>query len=188
MYVLSWFVKESNRTSFIGSVPFIHSIIPTLQNAWRERNHSAASLKWIFFQDTVNVQTSLISYIKQYFMQICIPVGCVPSTSVAVSGGGVPGCVSPQPLCTHTPMHTYPLCLGARWDTHSPTHAHAGIHTPLVNRITDTCKTLHCPKLRLQVVKICDAIWYQRFAVNTFEISSGWFTSESSEQLDRSWG
>ena len=66
----------------------------------------------------------ILLYFKKKFEQECIPVGCVQSTAVVVSGGGVPRGVS------------------------------AGGCTPLpVDRMTDTGENITFPQLLLQTVK-----------------------------------
>ena len=81
--------------------------------------------------------------------QECIPVGCVPPASVAVSvGEGVSawGCVIDTPLGRHPSAH---CMLGY---TH-PYPLHAGIHIPLWIEWQTGVKTLPYPKLRLRAVK-----------------------------------
>ena len=85
-----------------------------------------------------------------YFKQECIPVGCVPPASVAASPARTPP-------ARHAPPHMPPLC-----------HAHHPLHhtcpSPLpcippfathalpVNRMTDRCKNITLPQLRLRAV------------------------------------
>ena len=61
---------------------------------------------------------------KMILQQECIPVGCVPSAAVTVSGGWVS-----RGVC---------VCPG-------------GVHPP-VNRITDRCKNITFPQLRLRTI------------------------------------
>ena len=88
-----------------------------------------------------------------------IPVGCA---SVTVSAGGVclGGClpmevstwwVSTWGGCLPRGVCLNPLFI-ACWDTHTPCPLHAGIHPAPVNRITDRCKNIAFPQLRLQAV------------------------------------
>ena len=84
--------------------------------------------------------------------QECIPVGCVPPTAVAVRGA-ISTRHSP-PSRSRTPPP---------WSMHPPDQAPPGPGTPRdqtlreqahppVNRITDTCKNITFPQLRLRAV------------------------------------
>ena len=77
-----------------------------------------------------NWETSWINIqkiIKTISQQECIPVGCVPSAAVTVSGRGG----SAQGGC----LPKMGVCPGGVCQTHSP---------PPVDRMTDRCKTLPC--------------------------------------------
>ena len=72
--------------------------------------------------------------------QESIPVGCVPSAAVAVKGGDVcPGGPPGGSVCL--PKGVYHVTCDACWDT-----------PPSVNRITDRCKNITFPQLRLREV------------------------------------
>ena len=102
-----------------------------------------------------NRNTKLLVLFKVFIetKQECTPVGCVPSTSVAIS----PTCMPPA---MHNPCHTCPLpchtCPPPPRTTpgmHSPCHAHP---LPCNTSPLDTqmpVKILPCPKLCLWVVK-----------------------------------
>ena len=68
--------------------------------------------------------------------QECIPVGCVPSTAVAVSGGG---CL---------PGGGGVVCLGGCLPRRG-VHLH---HPPTVGRMTDACGNITFPQLLLRTV------------------------------------
>ena len=73
-----------------------------------------------------------------HFEQDCIPVGCVPSAAVAVSGvGGLPGGCLPRRCTPPDPEADTP---------------------PPVNRITDTCKMITFPQLLLRTVKMLQLV------------------------------
>ena len=101
---------------------------------------------------------------KKYYMQECIPVGCVPPAAVAVRGGCLPrrgicpeGCLPrrvsasgylPKGGCL--PRWCLPRGVSVQWgvclgvcvsqyalDRGVFAPMHAGIHTPSVNRMTD---------------------------------------------------
>ena len=101
--------------------------------------------------------------VKSSKIQECIPVGCVPSAAVAV--GGVytrhPRDQTPPPS-RHLP--------GSRHNppprSKPPGTKPPGVGTPPVNRITDTCKNITFPQLRLRAVKI---IWKFSFEHLTLE-------------------
>ena len=69
---------------------------------------------------------------KKYFKQECISVGCVPSATVAVSGGG---CLSGG-VCTGVGA-----CLG-------------GVHLPPTEFLAHACKNITFPQLLLRTVNI----------------------------------
>ena len=80
--------------------------------------------------------------------QECIPVGCVLSAGVAISGGSAQGGSAPGGV--------YPGGVSA-WgclprEVSAPVHA--GIYTPPVNRMTDTCENITFLQLLLQTVMI----------------------------------
>ena len=106
-----------------------------------------------------------------------MPVGCVPSTSVAVSPACMPPCHAHPPATHTTPCHACPLPMYTPTLCHAhPLHyayhlchacPHPLPHTPLfamhiplchtcppVNRITDRCKNITFLQFRLRVVKI----------------------------------
>ena len=73
------------------------------------------------------------------YKQECIPVGCVPSAAVAVSGVCVPrGCL---PVGGGLPGGVSDIG--------------GGVHLPPVDRMTDTCENITFPQLLLRTVKIC---------------------------------
>ena len=85
--------------------------------------------------------------------QECTPVGCVPSVAVAMcipacTGQGVSarGCVCPGGCLPEgcLPGGVYP---DMHWSRHPP-----------VDRMTDRCKNITIPQLRLQTVKISNKI------------------------------
>ena len=99
------------------------------------------------------LSSSLWTFIEQEY----IPVRCVPPASVAVSGSGVcvRGCtrsLSTQP-CPHTSVHTppstlpYPYLLPRCMLVYTP--------CPWTEWLTDICKNITFPQLRLPAVKIC---------------------------------
>ena len=91
--------------------------------------------------------------------QECIPVGCVPSTAVAIGGVSTghpqdqtPLEQAPPPPRAGTPPGTrHPTGAGTPWSRHSPGSRHPPMsrHTPV--------NILPCPKLRLRAVKIRDS-------------------------------
>ena len=74
-----------------------------------------------------------------YFRQECIPIGCLPSAAVAVSGrvSSIGGCLPRV------------ICLG---EVYTP--GPRGRHPDPVDRMTDTCESITFPQLLLLTVKI----------------------------------
>ena len=74
-----------------------------------------------------------------YFRQECIPIGCLPSAAVAVSGrvSSIGGCLPRV------------VCLGKVY-----TPGPRGRHPHPVDRMTDTCESITFPQLLLLTVKI----------------------------------
>ena len=81
------------------------------------------------------------NYLKEtnYFRQECIPIGCLPSAAVAVSGrvSSIGGCLPRV------------VCLGKVY-----TPGPRGRHPHPVDRMTDTCESITFPQLLLLTVKI----------------------------------
>ena len=107
--------------------------------------------------------------------QECIPVGCVPPAHWPSGGspwqeGGEGSPLQGGLLGRGEVYHvTYPImhlmlpvcCLLTNWDPiavqlliYSAGARHAGIPPPPVNRITDTCKNITFPQLRLRALTI----------------------------------
>ena len=74
--------------------------------------------------------------------QECIPVGCVPPTAVAVGGG-----LHHAPPREQTTPDQAPPQTGTPREQTPPRSRHSP-----VNRITDTCKNITFPQLRLRAV------------------------------------
>ena len=80
-----------------------------------------------------------------FVKQECIPVGCVLSAAVAICRGGLPQCMlgyTPWAWAWTPPWADTPTPLGLGLDTPNPT----------VNRMTDRCKNITFPQLRLRTV------------------------------------
>ena len=120
-------------------------------------------LLWLTMADPVKVKlvTYSISFgwqlfpIYFYLQQECIQVGCILTTVVAIPGGSplsIPPCA--EPLEEAPPGADPPL--GA--DSPGSRHPHASRHPweqkPPVNKMTDMCKNITLPKLRLWAVKM----------------------------------
>ena len=88
------------------------------------------------------------------YEQECIPVGCVPPASMVMSTGGVyPGGWG-SGGCLPRGVGVQEECLPI-WGVHAPSWSiamHAGIHTDPVNRMTDRCKNITFPQLRLWAI------------------------------------
>ena len=98
-----------------------------------------------------HVDVLKVSYTRTniFLKQECIPVGCVPTATVAVCWGGV--CLS---ACWDTPPPGCGPGDTSSGSTPQPPHwvwawrpaRHAGIPPPPVNRLTDRCKNITLPQ------------------------------------------
>ena len=73
--------------------------------------------------------------------------GGVSVWGVSAQGVSVQGCVCPGGCTPSSPCRSPIACCNT-----SPCPLHAGIHSPPVNRMTDRCKNITFPQLRLRVV------------------------------------
>ena len=85
--------------------------------------------------------------------QECIPVGCVPSATVAFSGGVCLGGVCPG-RCLPREGGVYPGGVCPRCLPRGGCLRGGLEYTPPVNRMTDRCKNITFPQLRLWTVQI----------------------------------
>ena len=101
---------------------------------------------------------SLAPCLRIYHKQECIPVGCVPSTAVAVS----PAMHTPSHAPTLPHMPPPPATHATPCPHHAhPCHAHPP--PPPVERMTDACENITFPQLLLRTLIIKAQGWIQDF-------------------------